>query len=148
MHLENTLCNSSMIHNANAIPSLKYFFLLLVIGGLVVFSATKSTAQALGMPMTGHAPHRPMNITVNSINPNPFTVRTTLQYTLKKEGHVVIKVSDIKGRELQTLFDGKASAGKNELEISAKMFDASGIYYCALTWESEPPITCNLSFQK
>ena len=109
-----------------------------------------TTAHAQPRPSTpaGNAPPKPVMTTINSVNPNPFNSRTTVAYTLKQAGRVTIKVFDAVGHELQTLFDEHAAAGKHELEISGKIFTATGSYFCSIVWENEPPVSCSLSFQK
>jgi extracellular elastinolytic metalloproteinase len=44
--------------------------------------------------------------------PNPFTGATTLSFTVKESTFTTLKVYDVTGRELATLFSGEANAGE------------------------------------
>jgi hypothetical protein len=67
--------------------------------------------------------------------PNPFNPRTTIHYQLPTDSRVTLKVYDILGREVKSLFDGLQEAGYQEA-----MFDgitvASGVYFLRIVAES------------
>jgi hypothetical protein len=63
--------------------------------------------------------------------PNPFNPVTTIRYEIPKFGKVTLKIYDILGREVMTLFNGIQKAGKYEVEWQAANF-ASGIYFYRL----------------
>ena len=43
--------------------------------------------------------------------PNPFSESTTISFKAKESGYTVLKVYDITGREVETLFEGNAESG-------------------------------------
>jgi len=64
--------------------------------------------------------------------PNPFNPSTKLEFSLEKDGRASLKVYNIIGEEVATLFDGDAKAGL----LYQESFDASrltsGIYFARL----------------
>ena len=60
--------------------------------------------------------------------PNPFSSKTTISYTLKKQAWITLKVYDIIGREVMKLVDEKTDAGKHTLELDASNW-LPGIYF-------------------
>ncbi|HLF20843.1 MAG TPA: T9SS type A sorting domain-containing protein [Bacteroidota bacterium] len=64
--------------------------------------------------------------------PNPFNPSTTIQFTLAADGNATLKVYNMLGQEVETLFDGEAQAGR----IQQVKFDASrlpsGLYFAKL----------------
>jgi hypothetical protein len=117
---------------------------------LVAAAASRGSAQMKStvVPSGAHYPKIPTTTTVTSVSPNPFKTKTTVSYTLKTAGHLTVTVVDAKANEIATLLDQHVAAGQHDLEIHSDRFTASGTYYCKLTWENEPPVTVNLSFQK
>ena len=63
--------------------------------------------------------------------PNPFTNRTTLQFTLPTPSHAQLSIYDVLGREIERLMDQPGVAGTH-----AVTFDGSnlppGVYYARL----------------
>ncbi len=60
--------------------------------------------------------------------PNPFNPSTTIEYTLLKESHVQLTVTDINGREVARLVDKDMPAGTYKSVFSANKL-SSGIYF-------------------
>ncbi len=58
--------------------------------------------------------------------PNPFNPATTIEYSIPESGLVSIKVYDIIGNEVVTLVSKTKTAGRYEVEFSAKGGSASG----------------------
>jgi Secretion system C-terminal sorting domain len=74
----------------------------------------------------------PSQFALSQNYPNPFNPSTMIQFTVPSNGHAVLKVFNVLGQELATLFDGAATAG----EYHRATFDASrlasGIYFSRL----------------
>jgi len=64
--------------------------------------------------------------------PNPFNPETTISYELPKSALVSIEIYDITGRLVETLLNGKQSAGKHTIKFSANKL-SSGVYFYRLT---------------
>jgi hypothetical protein len=67
--------------------------------------------------------------------PNPFNPTTTISYQLPSDSKVMIKIYDILGKEVTTLFDGPQKAGYYENRFDANRI-ASGMYIYRLTAKS------------
>jgi subtilisin family serine protease len=63
--------------------------------------------------------------------PNPFNPSTTINYTLKENGYVSLKVYDILGREVADLINEKQSAGSYNVTFIADGL-VSGVYFYKL----------------
>ncbi len=63
--------------------------------------------------------------------PNPFNPITTIPYDLARDTYIEIKVHDIHGRLVSTLYDGYQSAGSHEVRFDAGNL-SSGMYVCTL----------------
>ena len=76
----------------------------------------------------------PMRLELFSNYPNPFNPTTSIGFTLPENGRVVLKVFDILGREIRTLFEGEAEAGR----LYQTTFEAThlpgGLYLSRLEW--------------
>ncbi len=60
--------------------------------------------------------------------PNPMNPSTTIAFLLPSQQHVVVKLFDVTGREIRTLFDGNAKAGRQVIRLDAANL-SSGIYF-------------------
>ncbi|MBM3286735.1 MAG: T9SS type A sorting domain-containing protein [Candidatus Eisenbacteria bacterium] len=69
--------------------------------------------------------------------PNPFGDQTTIRYALPRDGEIDLRVFDVNGRLVKTLFAGHRAGGWHQETWSSRndagMQVASGIYYCRLT---------------
>ena len=63
--------------------------------------------------------------------PNPFNPSTTIVYEIQRQSIVTLKVFDMLGSEVTTLFDGYAIAGKHKLKFNATNLP-SGVYFYQL----------------
>jgi len=63
--------------------------------------------------------------------PNPFNPITTIAFALPKPSTVTLKLFDIFGREVETIFEGKLPAGKHQVIFDAGAF-SSGTYFYRL----------------
>ena len=64
--------------------------------------------------------------------PDPFNPSTIIQFTVPNNGRAVLKVFNVLGQEVATLFDGEAAAGTNhQVQFNGSNL-ASGIYFSRL----------------
>jgi hypothetical protein len=68
-----------------------------------------------------------------SAYPNPFSGRTTIEYTVPNTSRVTIEVMDVLGRHVQTVVDEVMVKGSYQktLESVATLYP-SGVYYCRM----------------
>jgi N-acetylneuraminic acid mutarotase len=91
--------------------------------------------NSLGSPVTG------VNETIKQLPgeyqlyqnyPNPFNPTTVIKFAVAKKGYTTVKLYNVLGQEVATLFEGNAEAGN----INAIRFDASslgsGVYFYRL----------------
>jgi hypothetical protein len=64
--------------------------------------------------------------------PNPFNPTTVINYSMPKASFISLKIYDILGREVRTLFSGYKNSG-NYSEVFDASSLSSGIYYCKMT---------------
>jgi hypothetical protein len=82
----------------------------------------------------------PTDFVLNQNYPNPFNPTTKLQFTLEKDGFAALKVYNLLGQEIATLFEGNARAGYlYEREFNASGL-TSGIYFVRLTSNSQSQV--------
>ena len=63
--------------------------------------------------------------------PNPFNPITTIRYQLPIASHVTLKILDLLGREVETVFDGMQDAGSKAVTWDASRY-AAGVYFYRL----------------
>jgi hypothetical protein len=80
-----------------------------------------STIELYPTGISGEAGN-PSAVTLYQNYPNPFNPVTTMRFSIPHREHVSLTVSDIMGREVQTLIDQVLDAGTYEFP-----FDANGI---------------------
>ncbi len=74
----------------------------------------------------------PRQMSLDQNYPNPFNPSTTIRFTVKETGHTTVKVFDMTGREVKTLFDGVAEVGKQyDVRFNGAGM-ASGVYFYML----------------
>jgi hypothetical protein len=93
--------------------------------GAVLLNQTMSVSQKVNAPMT-------FELLQNY--PNPFNPSTTITFTVPARGHAVLKVFNMLGQEVATLFNGEATAGTyTTAQFNAAGF-ASGLYVARLEY--------------
>ncbi len=80
----------------------------------------------------------PENFVLYQNSPNPFNPETTIRFGLPKRSFVTLKIFDITGREVVTLFEhAEYAEGSHQVlwtgRNQAGNFVSSGIYFCRLT---------------
>jgi len=69
----------------------------------------------------------PTNYALNQNYPNPFNPSTQITYSVAKKGFVSLKVYDITGKEIATIFAGEQEAGEYKASFNGSTL-ASGVY--------------------
>ncbi|MDZ7261141.1 MAG: S8 family serine peptidase [candidate division KSB1 bacterium] len=73
-------------------------------------------------------------------HPNPFNLSTRISFVIPESDHVRLIIYDILGRKVQTLYDGKANNGLNNVIWNGKdengKLVSSGVYICRLESDS------------
>jgi hypothetical protein len=69
----------------------------------------------------------PESFFVEQNYPNPFNPSTTISFGLPSASHVTVKVFNMLGQEVATLFDGRKDAGVHDLHLDATNLSA-GVY--------------------
>ena len=59
-----------------------------------------------------------------AVSPNPLNPLGTLSFTTRRSDRVLVKVYDLSGRLVRTLWDGPLAAGDHELAVDGR--DAQG----------------------
>ncbi len=68
--------------------------------------------------------------------PNPFTDKTKIEYNLNQISSVELKIFDITGKELQTIFNENQNIGKQSFELNLTNLQ-SGIYIYSLKVDNQ-----------
>jgi hypothetical protein len=69
----------------------------------------------------------PSSFFVDQNFPNPFNPSTVIRFGLPSASHVTVKVFNMLGQEMATLFDGQKDAGTHEIRFDAGRL-SSGVY--------------------
>lgn len=73
----------------------------------------------------------PYNVELYQNYPNPFNPITTISFTLPQKSEARIILYDVLGKEIKTIYDGIAEAGKTVVDFRADGLP-SGVYYYTL----------------
>jgi flagellar hook assembly protein FlgD len=63
--------------------------------------------------------------------PNPFNPTTVIDYTIPKESHVMLKIYDVLGQEVETLVNEEQNVGRYQVQFDGSRL-ASGVYFYRL----------------
>ncbi len=94
-----------------------------------------------GLTPAGDAPAASAALTAF---PNPFNPRTTLAFTLPRQGEVQLRILDARGREVACPLSGAQPAGPGEVAWDATGL-ASGVYFARLDLDGETLLTRKLT---
>jgi hypothetical protein len=75
---------------------------------------------------------RPLEFELSQNYPNPFNPSTQINYTLPQSGQVTLKIFNVLGMEVATLYSGVQDAGRHEIVFDAGKL-SSGVYFYRLT---------------
>jgi uncharacterized delta-60 repeat protein len=74
----------------------------------------------------------PRILTLGENYPNPFNPSTTIEFSVPQDGRAVLKIIDLLGREVATLFEGEAKSGHYQRVVFDASTFASGVYFSRL----------------
>jgi hypothetical protein len=77
----------------------------------------------------------PKELVLSQNYPNPFNPVSSINFTLPKDGHVVLKLFDVAGREITTVLDEEKKGGYSYQATIDVSHLASGIYFCRLEFD-------------
>jgi hypothetical protein len=117
----------------------------LAVGGRYLFAGVSSPSMSLRSvwrrPLSemltsvkDRYEQKPFNFTLEQNYPNPFNPTTNISFTLPTKDNITLKVFNLLGKEVATLFSGMASAGNHIVQFDASSF-TSGIYFYRLRTE-------------
>jgi hypothetical protein len=76
----------------------------------------------------------PMKLALSENYPNPFNPSTVIRFTVPDEGRAIVKVFNVVGEEVGTLFDDIATAGRYyDVTFNASRI-SSGVYFYAIQY--------------
>jgi len=98
----------------------------------LIFKEVIEWMQATTNPdITGEETPRAYNLAQNF--PNPFNPQTTIKFDMKAKGHVTLKIYNVAGQLVRTLFNGVKDAGSYKVTWDGMNNDgskvASGVYF-------------------
>jgi len=83
--------------------------------------------EVAGVPVDVSHPPVVQNFTLEQNYPNPFNPSTTIRFTIPRAGHVLLYVTDVLGRRVETLIDEHRAAGTSAFTWQASELP-SGCY--------------------
>lgn len=87
----------------------------LVVENLIVADENDNSMKNVEIAIAYDNPNMPKNYTLSQNYPNPFNPTTLIKFSIPKDDFVTIKVYDIIGQEITTLFSGYTKAGTHTL---------------------------------
>ncbi|MEZ4885757.1 MAG: FG-GAP-like repeat-containing protein [Chitinophagales bacterium] len=69
--------------------------------------------------------------------PNPFSNASTIEVNLLQSATITLRLYDLKGQEIATLFEGDLQAGKHVFEVNKQTLKENGVYIFRLESGSE-----------
>jgi Leucine-rich repeat (LRR) protein len=108
------------------------------------FAIVVGEETAVQKELTKIIPH---DFSLENNFPNPFNPVTTIPVSVPQDAFVTIKVYNILGQEIETLYRGTLTTGRHYLTWNGSRY-ASGIYYCRLRSQSGKTATSKMVFAK
>ena len=81
-------------------------------------------------------PGIPSELTLDQNYPNPFTVNTTIYYSIPKDSDVEIQIYNLKGQLVETLLKEQKSRGEYEVKWNGEAM-SSGVYFYKLITDTK-----------
>jgi hypothetical protein len=98
-----------------------YNYVRCVRGGAVVPISIKNNSQII-----------PNEYKLKQNYPNPFNPTTTIEFSIPNSGNVSLKIYNILGKEVATIYDGFLNAGSYSEQFDGS-FISSGVYFYRIT---------------
>ena len=73
----------------------------------------------------------PHSFELSKLYPNPFNPSTEVSFSLPMDGHVQLAAFDVRGKEVDVIFEGAQSIGQHSYTWNASNLP-SGVYYIRL----------------
>jgi hypothetical protein len=91
---------------------------------------------------TTHIPDRPQEQELGSFTglsnyPNPFNYKTNISFNIPKAGQVQVRVYDMMGRVVSSLYDGNLDQGKQQFEWQPDAQLQPGVYFCKVQFNQQ-----------
>lgn len=102
---------------------------------LSIYTAIIDPAQITEVPKPAPVV-RPTGFEILSIYPNPFNASTVIEYKIPDSGEVVVKVFDVLGKEIETVFSGNQTKGEHHVSWFAEGA-ASSVYFVHVKFGNE-----------
>ena len=111
-------------------------------GVRLVFDEIHLATTFNGLTVTGVPTEHaiPMQFALAQNYPNPFNPTTQIEYTVARGGFVTLKVYNILGQEVRTLFAGVQAAGVHKVMFDGKGL-VSGVYFYRLNSSNNGSLT-------
>ena len=90
----------------------------------------QSVCNPTTVPLDGQAD--PLEFVLYQNYPNPFNPSTTVRFRTSKSQYVVIKLFDLLGQEVQTLWSEQTPPGSHALTVEIPRNASSGPYFCRM----------------
>ena len=101
----------------------------------VNYRAQLDTNQILPLSSVVNISSPSPGISLQPSYPNPASNVTLINFTLSQPTAVKLKLYDVLGREVQTLYDGVAGAGESSVPLNASLLP-NGAYECVLSTDA------------
>jgi hypothetical protein len=79
----------------------------------------------------------PKMLTLAQNFPNPFNPTTTIEFTVPEDGRVSLKIFDMLGREVASVFEGDVKAGYIQKAVLDASRLSSGVYFSRLLYDGK-----------
>jgi len=101
---------------------------------LITKTDSSGNSVLLGIKHTSSEIQNSFNLKQNY--PNPFNSQSKIEFDLIKSGNVILKISDILGKEIEILFNGYLEKGNHSFDFKPKSNLSSGVYFYTIEFKT------------